>query len=111
LRSIIRCQRGAADLATSELFCTFADPARNTATREEETSLGAQILVRLEHQKQVEHCDTTPGIDRLRVNALEEGRKVAPVAPAPFPTPANEPAKAAPTTETNDEERAKAERL
>jgi len=56
----IRRQRDAADLATSELFYTFADRARNTTTREEETSLGAQILARLEHQKQVEHCDTTP---------------------------------------------------
>jgi len=55
----IRRQRDTYDTDTSELFYTFADRARNTTTRDEETTLGAQILARLEHKKQVEHCDTT----------------------------------------------------
>lgn len=56
----IRRQRDAYDTATSELFYTFSDRARNTTTREEEKLLGAQILARLEHRNQVDHCDTTP---------------------------------------------------
>lgn len=56
----IRRQRDAYDTSTSEMFYTFSDRARNTTTRDEETLLGAQILARLEHKNQIEHCDTTP---------------------------------------------------
>jgi conjugative relaxase-like TrwC/TraI family protein len=63
----IRRQRDGEDLETSNLFYAFADRARNTTTRDEETTLGAQILARLEHRKQVEHCDTS--LEAIRVLA------------------------------------------
>lgn len=59
----------------------------------------------------LEHMPERLGMQRLRVNALDEGRKVAPAVHVPSPAPASEPAGAAPSTETDDEKRAKAERL
>ena len=55
----IRRQRDAYDIETSKLLYQHADRARNTTTRAEETSLGAQIFARLEHKDQIERCDTS----------------------------------------------------
>lgn len=62
----IRRQRDSEDLATSNLFYTHADRARHTTSRDEQASLGAQILARLEGRKQIEHLDTVgEAIDQI----------------------------------------------
>jgi transcriptional regulator with XRE-family HTH domain len=63
-------------------------------------------------ESDLEHMAERLGMERLRVNALEEGRKVMPtVAPMSSPAPTTEQTTVEPTALDNEARRAHAERL
>jgi len=62
----IRRQKAVEDIATSNAFYVHAGAQRGTITQEEQRSLGADILARLEDRKQIERTDTRrEAIDQL----------------------------------------------
>lgn len=54
----IRRQRNQEDVATAELFYAHAHRAHHSVSRDEQRSLGAELLARLEDRGQVERTDT-----------------------------------------------------